>query len=408
MSRTGLMVILCIAGCHQDWFLFNADITGAFLQGDQSMASRKEALYVRQPREGLPGLQRGQILLVVRGIFGLANSPRLFWRHLRDSLIRLGFRQSTLDRAVFSYYKDEKMILVLGCHVDDLIGTGEPGPADEILKQLKETFDFGAWADSREEEVLEYGGKQVRKMEDGTVTLTQEKFIRATEVTAVPRWRTSTPNAPLLASELTELRSVGGCLHWLVGQTRPDLAAGTSLHMSGERKVDSLLQLNKLLKEAKASEDWALKFKPFNLERSRIIVFSDASFANTGDLHSQAGYMVYVAGEGAVTAEGDLANLVDWRSHKIKRQCRSTLAAETMSLDEAVDAGLYVREMLAEILVQDYVPSQSGRLPSDFLPMCAATDCRSLYDLLVKDGPMATTQEKTACDRLGRSPRNSG
>ena len=217
MSRTGLMMILCIAGCMPDWFLFNADITGAFLQGDQSMASRKEALYVRPPREGLPGLQRGQLLLVVRGIFGLANSPRLFWRHLRDALIKLGFRQSTLDRAVFSFYRDQKLILVLGCHVDDLIGTGVPGLADDVLKQLKETFDFGAWADSREEEVLEYGGKQVRKLPDGTVTLTQEKFIRATEASSIPRWRSATPNAALLPSELTELRSVGGCLHlWSV------------------------------------------------------------------------------------------------------------------------------------------------------------------------------------------------
>ena len=171
--------------------------------------------------------------------------------------------------------------------------------------------------------------------------------------------------------------------------------------MSGERTVDSLIQLNKLLKEAKASEDWSLKFKRFPLEQARIIVFSDASFANAGDLHSQAGYMVYVAGEGAVSPQGDLANLVDWRSHKIKRQCRSTLAAETMSLDEAVDAGLYVREMLAEVMIQDYVPSQSGRLPADFLPLSAATDCRSLYDLLVKDGPMATTQEKRLAIDLG-------
>ena len=110
---------------------FNADITGAFLQGDQKLASRKEALYLRQPREGLPGLVRGQLLLVVRrGIFGLANSPRLFWRHLRDSLIRLGFVQSALDRAVFFFYEQEKLILALGAHVDDLIGTGEPGEAD--------------------------------------------------------------------------------------------------------------------------------------------------------------------------------------------------------------------------------------------------------------------------------------
>ena len=255
-----MMVLLQVAAAMPGWFLFNADITGAFLQGDQSLSSRKEALYLRQPREGLPGLQKGQLMLVVRGIFGLANSPRLFWRHLRDTLLKIGFRQSTLDRAVFFYYKEERLVLVLGAHVDDLLGIGQPGAADEVLAELRTTFDFGAWADSREDEVLEYGGKQIRKLADGTVLLNQEKFIRATSVTAIPKWRTSTPNSNLLKSEMTELRSVGGCLHWVVGQTRPDLAAGTSLHMSGTPTVTNLLELNKLLKEAKVSEGWALRF----------------------------------------------------------------------------------------------------------------------------------------------------
>ena len=120
-------MILQIVASFADWFLFNCDITGAFLQGDQSLASRCEALYLRQPREGLPGLLRGQLVLVARGIFGLANSPRLFWRHLRDTLLRMGFIQGTLDRALFMFYKANRLVLVLGTHVDDLIGAGAPG-----------------------------------------------------------------------------------------------------------------------------------------------------------------------------------------------------------------------------------------------------------------------------------------
>ena len=49
----------------------------------------------------------------------------------------------------------------------------------------------------------------------------------------------------------------------------------------------------------------------------------------------------------------------------------------------------------------DYVPAQSGRLPPDFLPMHAATDGRSLYDLLVKDGSLSTTQETRLAIDLG-------
>ena len=404
MTRLSLMVICQIAASMSGWFMFNADITGAFLQGDQSLASRKQALYLRQPTEGLPGLVKGQLMLVVRGIFGLANSPRLFWRHLRDTLLKKGFVQSVLDKAVFMYYRNKKLVLVLGAHVDDLIGTGHPQEADEILTELRATFDFGAWADSRTDKVLEYGGKQLSFEDiDGqkVVCLSQKKFIQAASATVIPKWRMATPNSPLTPSEHTELRSIGGSLHWMTGQTRPDLAAGTSLHMAGQPTVDHLIQLNKLIKEAKASEDWCLRFRPIPLETAKVLVFSDSSWANTDELKSQAGFMVLFAGCQVDTLGGDFVSLLDWRSHRIKRKCRSTLAAETMALDAGVDAGIYARELMAEILVESYNPVHSGRLPSTNFPVLAVTDCRSLFDLLVKDGPVSTTQEKRLAIDLG-------
>ena len=403
LTRVALMMILQIAASFADWFLFNSDITGAFLQGDQSLASRREALYLRQPREGLPGLLRGQLMLVVRGIFGLANSPRLFWRHLRDTLLKMGFIQSTLDRALFMFYKANRLVLVMGAHVDDLIGAGAPGEdgADGILQQLRETFDFGSWADSRTDGTLEYGGKQITR-EGRIVKLNQKKFVQAATLTTVPKWRAATPNAELMPKEHTELRSLGGCLHWLVGQTRPDLAAATSLYMGGKPTVNHLVQLNKLVREAKSSEDWGLTFQPIDLEKAKILVFSDSSWANAAELKSQAGFMVFVAGAEVCQVRGDMANLVDWRSHRIKRQCRSTLAAETMAMDAAMDAGIFARELLGEILIKTYHPVHSGRLPCTFMPVVAATDCRSLYDLLVKDGPLSATQEKRlAIDLVG-------
>ncbi|CAE7586371.1 RE1 [Symbiodinium natans] len=402
LTRLGLMVILQIAASLPSWFLFNADVTGAFLQGDQSLASRKEPLFLRQPREGLPGLVAGQILLVVRGIFGLANSPRLFWRHLRDTLLKLGFVQSVLDKALFAYYHLGQLVLLMGAHVDDLIGAGEPGGrADEVLAKVKEAFDFGSWADSRTDEVLEYGGKQVRRLPDGRVQLTQEKFIQATNLTPVPKWRSIQPNSELTGRETTELRSAGGCLHWLIGQTRPDLAAGTSLFMSGKPTVSNLLEINKLLKEAKKSQDWGLCFSPVPLDQAKVVVFSDASWANAEGLKSQAGYLSFLTGPDVFSPGGDTASLMDWRSHRIQRQCRSTLAAETMSLDTAFDSGIFLRELLAEVLLESYSPVQSGALPKDFLPVHPVTDCRSLYDLLVKDGPVSATQEKRLTIDLG-------
>ena len=62
---------------------------------------------------------------------------------------------------------------------------------------------------------------------------------------------------------------------------------------------------------------------------------------------------------------GGRINLVEWRSAKVKRKCKSTLTAETISMEAALDAGLHVRTILSEALYRDYVPSKSGQLHPD-------------------------------------------
>ena len=123
-------------------------------------------------------------------------------------------------------------------------------------------------------------------------------------------------------------------------------------------------------------------------------MFSDASWGNTSDLGSQAGYLAFLTGPEVFSPEDDTPSLLEWRSHKMGRQCRSTLAAETMSLDAGFEAGVFLRELLSEVLIESYLPLQSGALPRSFLPVHPIADCRSLYDLLTKDGPVAATQEK--------------
>ena len=41
---------------------------------------------------------------------------------------------------------------------------------------------------------------------------------------------------------------------------------------------------------------------------------------------------------------------IAWNAHKIKRVVRSTLAAEMLSLEEGLEASVYYRQMLGDIL----------------------------------------------------------
>ena len=50
------------------------DVMNAYHQGKEF----ERTIYLEQPRRGLPGLGRGQLLVARKGIFGLAEAARLF------------------------------------------------------------------------------------------------------------------------------------------------------------------------------------------------------------------------------------------------------------------------------------------------------------------------------------------
>ena len=103
---------------------------------------------------------------------------------------------------------------------------------------------------------------------------------------------------------------------------------------------------------------------------------------------------MFLAERSVLKPQGGRLTLLDWRSHRIRRVCRSTLAAESMSMEAGLDAAVQIRTILAEAPMPDYVAGRSGTLQPDFLPIKGVTDCKSLYDLLCKEGAPSTTMER--------------
>eukprot|EP00969_Alexandrium_andersonii_P078419 3458132-Alexandrium_andersonii.AAC.1 len=65
------MTLLSI-GASEGWKHRSADIEAAFLNGQEAPSG----LYMEQPREGLEGMDPGDLLEIRKGVFGLATSPR--------------------------------------------------------------------------------------------------------------------------------------------------------------------------------------------------------------------------------------------------------------------------------------------------------------------------------------------
>jgi len=118
VSRHSVLLILQVAA-SRSWVIWSANASNAFMQGDKTQDN--VALYLRQPAEGLPGLRRGQLMKVLKGIYGLMDAPRGWWLHLKATLLKLGLRQCSLDPAVFKYETGSGIILLLCVHVDDVL-----------------------------------------------------------------------------------------------------------------------------------------------------------------------------------------------------------------------------------------------------------------------------------------------
>jgi hypothetical protein len=94
------------------------------------------------------------------------------------------------------------------------------------------------------------------------------------------------------------------------------------------------------------------------------MIFTDAAFANTLDLHSQIDYVVCLTND-------VYANLIHWSSIKCKRITRSVLIIELYS-------------MINDFNVEAIIKSIVDRMLHISLSLILLTDSKSLYDCLVK------------------------
>jgi hypothetical protein len=86
-----------------------------------SKVNDDEDLYLRPPPGNLlPNLPTGWVLKLKKTIYSLKQAGRRWYKVLCDILYQLGLTRSNFDNAVFYAYCEDKLILILTCHVDDI------------------------------------------------------------------------------------------------------------------------------------------------------------------------------------------------------------------------------------------------------------------------------------------------
>ena len=370
------------------WLLWCGDIKTAFLQGTPD--PRKLPLFLLPPQDGvtkLAGTFKAPLYKIVGNIYGLASAPRTWSLHVVKTLVQAGFRQHSLDKMLFTLCTKlpgddhSSLVAIVVAYVDDFLLTHNQRWDRRALLDL---FKWGAQEELSFSNSLTFKGKEISLRSEGQTTylaLTQKQFIAGMKVGNVQCKKRL--DEKLLPEDMAEFRSVAGCLQWLAGQCRPDVASTVSLCSKGTNSTYKELQtLYEAVQHLHNTSDVGIHMWPVPLNDHTLIVsYSDSSWANAAGSASQHGNILLLADPKVVDTTGP-GLLLDWKSSRSARVCRSTLAAEASACDTGIDRASFMAHLISEIL-QD----KASFLLTRTLRLIGVTDCRSLYDVLVSENP---------------------
>ena len=414
-SRHSIILALQLALCR-GWRVSVGDIRAAFLNGIPAPRD----LFFRQPKRGIPSLEPGQLIEVLKGVFGLSTSPKLWWMKLSGDVKKMKIHyngdtftiaQNVIDPCVFQVIKQGSNSVegLLLTHVDDLMLMAEKGLAAHIQSELKQLFPVDEW----EEDSFEYVGCEYRCKPD-TIEITQNNYMssRMEKVTIHPGQKDEDAATP---EQVEENRTVIGCLSWLAKQTRPDIQYLVCQAQRKQREptVFDLKQTNKAVTDAMDFKGNGITLKKVPENKLCFVAFHDAAWGNTapdeaniedeqwlGD-HQLASQSVSAmrTDTDCLTTKGGYFSLIDWKSKASQRVCRSTFAGETMAGCEGLESALFLRGLFISFATGERVPDSRG---GEYFSLHLVTDCRSLYDHIHREGvPRAPTEKRLAIDLAG-------
>ena len=117
---------------------------------------------------------------------------------------------------------------------------------------------------------------------------------------------------------------------------------------------------------------------------TNVLTYTDSSWANNLDLKSQYGVLVLLTPP-QVSEVTSKATLIDWKTARSTRVCRSSLSSEASAADEGADRAAFSNMSLSELLL-----GQPAHRIGCKLQNLHAVDAKSLYDCIVQDNPNVT------------------
>lgn len=330
------------------WTCKTLDIKTAYLQGKPITRT----VYLRPPKEA----KTEKIWKLRKTVYGLKDAARVWYESVVATIKDLGGIINLLDPTVFAWKKNGELMGIICSHVDDFCYGGTKEFEQKIITELREKLEIG----KEQEQIFKYIGLNIEQKKDEAILVDQ---IDYTKRIIYPEKKFFLEERTLSDKEQTNYRSLIGQLNWIAQHTRPDISFHVSKCSKKCRKANTS-DMRSLIKIIEKTKMECVRIKLSKLIGKMFIeIFADASFNNLGDGNSQIGYIVAIADE-----YGNRCPIL-WKSRIAKRVSKSTLEAESLSLGEAAENGIYVRQLWKEIL-------------GESIPIKIRTDCKSLEKAL--------------------------
>ena len=285
------------------------DVIAAFLNANMAEG---EKILAQPPPEWQPrhlSPTKGEVVWeLLKALYGLKTSPVRWQKHLTQLLLEDDFQQHPQDACVF-VKKTATGIIMLCCHVDDLLVVGKEKDAQQFFENLSKKVQI------KYKEVTgatKYLGRRLEKCDGGYTfgveptyveNIINENGFKDLKGTSEIKWAKDHDEEETLDGlGQAEFRSVVGQLMWVdrtdvrkpIGKLATKLGKATS---TDRQNVVNVLRYLKgtprtmTVNGIKFDEDVLARAKP-----GAIFVEADADWAGDKDRLSTSGIIVYVKG----------------------------------------------------------------------------------------------------------------
>ena len=337
------------------------DVETAFLYGDI-----EEEIFMKSPigmEEFDPGSSPEDCYQLKKGIYGLCQAARQFWKKFVDTIKKepFGFTVSPADPCLL--FKENNLgICIIIMYVDDMLVIGKKEQIEDFASKIQKEFSVKI-----PHNLADYLGCEFHMNKERTRGwLGQPSIIKSLEhkfgEKAMKERLSLTPGTPRFTARRLEnpedkvnpedhetYRSGVGTLLYLTKHSRPDISNPVrelSKTMDAPAPVH-LKEMYKVIRHVLSTKGYGLKFElRKDMIKWALKALCDSDFASDKETRiSVFGYFIYFCGIP-----------IAWRSKGMKSVVLSTTEAEYMALSEVVKELKFIVQLLQTMNIEVELP----------------------------------------------------